>query len=481
MPALMRVLRAVCEKDLALGLGYALTTCMAATNIWIAGSPSQKLQLADLLRDRAKVAIAYHEWDHGNDLVGTELSAVRVGDAFRLRGGKAVINNIARAHAFVLCARTDPSARARALSLFFVRREDLQGAYRFLPRVSTHGVRNCHISGIELIDCTIPARCLLGEVGAGLEYALRAFQVTRALLPGASLGIVETAYRLTMAHAQSRRLYGGTMLEIPHVRATLAQIRLELHMAYCLSNTIAGCLHVVPEQMSVYASLCKYHVPLTMRQVLKKLAEILGAYHYLCEGTTGLFEKIIRDYPVVSFGHAGSLVCQAAVASQLPAIFRKWNQSDVNVSLIRDMYDTDSLPCFDASRLSLTNSGRDILLNSVTLWQATLSAIRPISPAERLTLDALQTAVSKICRACEELVSEGHNRERESWRMVERYACLQSAIATFNAWAYSPDPCNMDDGLWIVECLNLSLSKLQGTEYDVPDTIQHFVFEHMSA
>jgi len=36
------VLRAVCAKDMSFGLGYILTTFMAATNLWIAGNPIQR-------------------------------------------------------------------------------------------------------------------------------------------------------------------------------------------------------------------------------------------------------------------------------------------------------------------------------------------------------------------------------------------------------------------------------------------------------
>ncbi|WAT06681.1 hypothetical protein O1V64_12430 [Rouxiella badensis] len=57
----MRLLRTLCERDLGLGLGYILTTFMAATNVWVAGSSEQKAQCNALLAAGKKISIAYHE------------------------------------------------------------------------------------------------------------------------------------------------------------------------------------------------------------------------------------------------------------------------------------------------------------------------------------------------------------------------------------------------------------------------------------
>lgn len=75
---LARVGRAVFRRDAALGLAYT-GSFIGAVNVWTAGSPEQRTQLAELLLANRKVSVAYHELAHGNDFAGSELRARRDG------------------------------------------------------------------------------------------------------------------------------------------------------------------------------------------------------------------------------------------------------------------------------------------------------------------------------------------------------------------------------------------------------------------
>ena len=85
------------RRDAALGLGYGITNFMAAVNVWMSGNDEQRRQLAASLLDGGKIAAAYHELGHGNDLLHNELGADRTGDHFVISGRKEVINNAADA------------------------------------------------------------------------------------------------------------------------------------------------------------------------------------------------------------------------------------------------------------------------------------------------------------------------------------------------------------------------------------------------
>ena len=291
----------------------------------------------------------------------TQVTATRGEGVYRLSGAKEVINNVDRADAVVLFARTGGDNSRRAHSLFLLERSQLMGTgVHLMPRLHSVGVRGCHISGIQFDGHEIPAVCRLGVEGAGLEYALRAFQITRTLLPGASLGAIATAHRLVMRFALSRRLYGMSMLALPLVRATLIESAAELWAADCLTTLFAACLHYAPSAMQVYGALGKYLIPTMMRDVLRQLSQTLGARFYLRGGHYGIFEKIVRDYAIISVGHAGSLLCQATVVPFLPRVLGRHGDG-----LFLMLSDPTQLPPFCAHALRLAMPTGDPLLDTL--------------------------------------------------------------------------------------------------------------------
>ena len=55
------LLRAVFRRDPALGLGFGVTSLMAAATIWTAGTAEQKERAAELLISGGQIAVAFHE------------------------------------------------------------------------------------------------------------------------------------------------------------------------------------------------------------------------------------------------------------------------------------------------------------------------------------------------------------------------------------------------------------------------------------
>lgn len=482
MPELVEILAALCKTDLALGLGYILTTFMAVTNIWVAGSSKQKEQCNHLLQNGKKIAIAYHELNHGNDFVNNELSATKVDGGYQLNGKKQIINNISRAGAVVIQVRTaDPSQNlgAKSHSLFFIDFSQLdQNQYNILARYSTQGVHSCQIEGIEFKQCFISDETLLGQIGYAFNYGLSAFQITRAVLPAASLGTIETAIKITTEYCSHRILYQKNLFAIPNIRALLIESWLEYSIAQNLSYTTIRALHVLPKQMCVLASLAKAHIPLRMRHSLKNLALILGSRYYIREGEAKRFEKIMRDYPIVSLGHSSSFTCQATILPQLTLILKKFNPPKHNLEpILTALFQQTALCNFDIQQLRIFSNGEDTLWQSLYYW---IDFISSLDITTQLSLEnkcSLLTLLNDLKTESERISRADFNtNDISSFDYLEKYMWIQCAMATVGRWYFDQSCPFYRDDCYLIASLDLIAARLNQTDYfSSPSTELHIL------
>jgi alkylation response protein AidB-like acyl-CoA dehydrogenase len=480
---MVEVLRCVFRRDMTLGLGYGVTSFMAAVNVWTNGNEEQKKQLANLLLDHQKVSVAYHELAHGNDFVHNELKACQQENHFQLVGKKEIINNIERAKAIVLFAKTSETPGSRSHSLFLIEKEKLaQTSYRYLPRFSTVGVKGCQIAGIDFQGTLIPSSSLLGKLGSGVETALKAFQITRTILPAISVASGDTALRTVLNFAVQRQLYHHSVVDIPHARSTLVNAFLDLQIADCLSLSITRALHVLPGQMSIYSATAKYFIPYTIKKVLNNLSLILGARFYLREGETAIFQKLLRDYPVVSVGHAGLIICQASILPQLPFLAQKsWTGINYPKKDWADIYRFDSdLPTFQSKQLKITNNGHDDIIKSLNLLLSPPDELKSSLGLHRLSdemlslVEAINDQLAVLTEDVQTLhqISPNPLSDPKGFALVEKYSIIIAAITCINTYLYNPQLSLpfFQAGTWLVASLKRLLSQLS------PETFQ-FVLE----
>ncbi|MFI9076357.1 acyl-CoA dehydrogenase [Streptomyces sioyaensis] len=477
---LVRRLRPVFRRDGALGLGYGVTSLMAAVNVWAAGSHLQQRRLSDGLRAGSKVAVAFHELNHGNDFLRNETRVHTVGDRQLLNGTKEVINNIQRAQSMVLFARTDAGNGARDHSLFLVHKDEIDPrSVRYLTRFGTAGMRGCQLGGVSFTDCVLPEDSLVGEVGSGAETALRAFQITRTALPGMALGLLDTAVHVVSRFARGRRLYGHPVSDIPHARDTLATAFADLLVMDCLTTTAARLLHIEPQHASATAAAVKHLVPLMLEESLYQLSLVLGARFYLREGPHAIFGKICRDAPVLSLGHAGGTACLLTILPQLPLLARRaWHSHQAPPAL----FDLDvPLPELAFDRLAVTGGSADPLAASLLA-----EAEQPSGFPE---IDALIASFAAELRGLGQKCSALPAPERgplagpDSFALAERYAVLLAAAACLGIWRQHrmcPDPGPLSGPYWIHAALTRLAMRLGLSDGILPAPASEHLFVELT-
>ncbi|MFB7129666.1 acyl-CoA dehydrogenase [Kitasatospora sp. NPDC056273] len=470
---LARVLRPLFRRDVALALGHGASNLVGSVNVWSSGSDKQRRWLADVLLRNGRVAAGYTDMSTGNDVSRTAFSARVERDSLVLNGRKEIINNLARAEAVTLLARTREEAGSRSHSMVLVDMASVpRDRLRFLPRYRTSGVRALYLGGLEFQDCPVPVTAVAGGFGEAMETILRAFQVTRAVLPAAAVGTVDQQLRTVMDFAVQRRLYGRAVSELPHARSLLAGAWLDLLVADSLATTVCRALHVLPGQTSVYAAAVKYLVPTLMREAVDAMAVVLGARSFLREGEHGVFQKHLRDLPVASLVHAGGTVCQATMIPQLPRMARGGWLSDDGAPA--ELFTMDrALPELDAERLSVMAGREDPLMAALPQVAAELAGDRVLGP--------LCASLVGELRRLKERFGELAPRDRTpvasagTFVLAERYAVLLAAAACLGVWRHNadnPDPF-LCDTAWLAAALGRLAGRLGcGPETDgVPEPV----------
>lgn len=489
--------RVAARRDLTTAITFS--TLIWSTLIWVGGTEQQKRHFAKLLRwTKEAPTLAYSEEQHGADLIANDLRAVKTEGGWRLTGEKWPINRATRSGLMAVLAKTGEGRDSRSLTLYMVEKRDLDPAhYANLPRVKTLGLRGCDISGVRFDDCVVPEYSRLGEVGEGLELALRAFQVTRSLCAGLSLGAVDTALRTTLSFAMNRKLYGGTVFDIPMARQTLTDAFVDILICDCMATAAARGLHVATEQFSVWSAVVKYFVPTTLERTTQQLSVVLGARHFLRERHQhGIFQKMLRDGGVVSLFDGSTQVCLHALGLQLRHLVKARRREDgVNddrAVRLATVFDLDEpLPTFDGRRLDLFSRGRDDVMQGFGEAVATLHELSADGHVDEAVLAALR----QLARRCvgelrdfdaevEAGIAAGlHPQSPALFRLAQRYCVLHAAAACLQMWLHNRT--RLDDffagGAWLLLALDRLLNQLTPLPESPSQTQRERVAQRLAA
>ncbi|MGA9526458.1 MAG: acyl-CoA dehydrogenase [Myxococcaceae bacterium] len=442
----IRLLQAVSRRDLtaAIALGQSFLGSVA---VWIAGTEAQRARMSELLRRNGQAALALTEEAHGSDILANEVSAERTPTGFVLRGQKWLINNATRGEVLSVFARTDGSGGLGGFSLFLVDKRKLpEGSFEPLPKKRTHGIRGADISGIRFEDAPLEPEALVGSFGGGAELALKGLQITRVGCAGFSLGAGDTALRLALDFAAARRLYGGTVLEIPHAKSTLLGVFLDQLLCDAVMLVAARAIHVAPEQLSLISAITKYFVPTRVDRAIREAALVLGARHYVREGfAEGAFQKLLRDSAVVSLFDGSTAVNLEGIGLQLPRLAsQRARGANVDAELSRALFDLDApLPAFELSRLQLMNGGEDLVTQGMPVALELLDAAAPEAPQVLASVREEAHALWRLFESEEaQLVERARDRSAmkrspELFAHAHRFSLLWAGAAALQLWLHS--------------------------------------------
>lgn len=231
-------------------------------------------------------AIAMTEPGAGSDLAAMKTRASRTDDGWRLDGSKIFITNGQVADLVIVCAKTDPAAGARGVSLFLVD-TTLAGFSRGQP-IKKIGQHASDTAELFFDDLRLPEEALLGEEGAGFAYLMQELPRERLGVAAQALGAMEGALTLTLDYVRERRAFGRAVGDFQNTRFALAEVRAQIDMgrAYfeqCVTKHRQG------EMSPTDAAILKLQLSEMQCRTIDACLQLFGGYGYT------------REYPISRF------------------------------------------------------------------------------------------------------------------------------------------------------------------------------------
>lgn len=363
--------RLIARRDPTVAIAFG-QSMLGGLPIWLSGSSAQKSRLASDLRQGRLGCLALTEQEHGSDILSNDFLGRQDDAGWLLSGRKWLINNACQGSTVTVLGRIERPNRSPEMALWWLRKAaPLPPQWREHPKIRTHGVRGADIGGFELVEYPTDSESLLQGAEPALYTVLKTLQISRILCSGFALGAVDTMFRITLAFARERRLYGKRAIDIPIVRARLATCFARILAADSMARCASRAIVALPRELSILSAIAKCFVPTEAEDVGRELGVLLGARHYIrSELPWGVFQKLMRDNAVVSLFDGSTPVNLSLIAAQLRALGAWLSVRALDVSAEQLLARADSLMRIDGScagwpaqhELRLNNEGRDSIV-----------------------------------------------------------------------------------------------------------------------
>ncbi|MFG1490038.1 acyl-CoA dehydrogenase family protein, partial [Oceanospirillum sp. HFRX-1_2] len=225
-------------------------------------------------------AIAMTEPGAGSDLAALRTRAEKVPEGWKINGSKIFITNGLLADMVIVCAKTDPQAGAKGVSLFLVD-ASLPG---FSKGKGIHKIGQHSSDTAELFfeDLIVPEDALLGELNKGFVYLMQELPRERLGVASQALGAMEGALQLTLDYVQERKAFGQRIGDFQNTRFKLAEVKaqIELGRAYfnqCMQRYSEGAMSATD------AATLKLMLSEMQCKTIDECLQLFGGYGYTTE------------------------------------------------------------------------------------------------------------------------------------------------------------------------------------------------------
>jgi acyl-CoA dehydrogenase len=246
------------------------------------GTETQKRKwLPRICSGEAIAGMGMTEPGGGTDLQNIRTRAERRGRDYVIHGSKTFITNGSLADVLILAVKTDPTEKARGVSLFiFETRTPGFRVARKLRKIGLHGSDTCELF---LDGCQVPAEALLGEVeGQGFYQMMRDLVYERALAGINCAAVIQHAFEVTRDYVRDRKMFGKTLGDLQHPRFELAEVKTVATIARVFADFMVERMLDGTMDTSL-ASMGKWWISDQQCDVVHRCLQLFGGHGYMLE------------------------------------------------------------------------------------------------------------------------------------------------------------------------------------------------------
>lgn len=255
----------------------------------VANDEQRAKYLAPYAAGQIKSCIAISEPIAGGDPAGMITKAVQDGEAWVINGRKIWVSNVPAADFIILMARTSPGKREQGVTAFIVER----GTPGFIieREIAMIGGRRTYELAFE--DCRVPARNVLGGLGAGYAPMQLRLNVRRLQMGARCIGISRRALEMMCGHARQRVTFGVPLADRQAIQWWIADATVKIHACRLMVRDAAARLDR-GENVKDVASMIKVHATGMATEIVDRAMQTHGAMGVTKELPLQLFAQQVR-------------------------------------------------------------------------------------------------------------------------------------------------------------------------------------------
>ena len=306
------VLEEISRASASVGLSYGAHSNLCINQINLNGTEDQKQRyLPQLISGEHVGALAMSEAGAGSDVVSMKLQADAKDDHYILNGTKMWITNGPDADILVVYAKTDPSAHAKGITAFLIKK-GMEG-FSTAQKLDKLGMRGSNTCELVFTNCKVAKENILGKVNEGVRVLMSGLDFERVVLSGGSLGIMQACLDIAIPYVQEREQFGKKIGEFQLIQAKLADMYTQMNAARAYVYTVAKACDKGNVNRKDAAGAILFAAEAATRLSLDTI-QILGGNGYINEYPAG---RLLRDAKLYEIGAGTSEIRRMLIGREL--------------------------------------------------------------------------------------------------------------------------------------------------------------------
>lgn len=225
-------------------------------------------------------ALGMSEPSGGSDVQAMRTQAIRDGDEYVINGQKVFITNGHTADVLLLACKTDPTARAKGVSLILV--ETDRPGFERGRKLDKLGCRAQDTSELFFSDLRVPVTNRLGSEGSGFSQLMTQLSQERLIQAIRAVASAEAALQWTIEYVTEREMFGHTLADFQNTRFELGGLHAEVLTQRVFIDRCTE-LHMRGEFDPTDAAAAKLVTTELQGKVMDRCLQLFGGWGYMWE------------------------------------------------------------------------------------------------------------------------------------------------------------------------------------------------------